>query len=101
MTNKDFNTKQGVSKFDGTDFRVLYGYEYNQASGRAGRRGRSFARRSFLSSNCFKKNIETILWKKEDKYEKMRRQNEAKIKEDLEKQAENEEQQKEPELSPK
>lgn len=28
-----------LNKFDGTDFRLLYGYEYNQASGRAGRRG--------------------------------------------------------------
>ena len=28
-----------LHKFDGRDFRLLYGYEYNQASGRAGRRG--------------------------------------------------------------
>jgi superfamily II RNA helicase len=28
-----------LHKFDGTDHRLLYGYEYNQASGRAGRRG--------------------------------------------------------------
>ena len=28
-----------LQKFDGTEFRLLHGYEYNQASGRAGRRG--------------------------------------------------------------
>lgn len=28
-----------INKFDGTDFRVLYGYEYVQAAGRAGRQG--------------------------------------------------------------
>jgi len=28
-----------LQKFDGKQFRLLYGYEYNQASGRAGRRG--------------------------------------------------------------
>ena len=28
-----------LHKFDGNDFRLLHGYEYNQASGRAGRRG--------------------------------------------------------------
>jgi superfamily II RNA helicase len=46
-----------LHKFDGTDFRILYGYEYNQASGRAGRRGLDTQGYVIHLNNLFKSEV--------------------------------------------
>jgi len=43
-----------INKFDGTDFRVLYGYEYVQAAGRAGRQGLDTLGNVIHLNNLFK-----------------------------------------------
>ena len=47
-----------LHKFDGKDFRMLYGYEYNQASGRAGRRGLDTQGYVIHLNNLFKGEID-------------------------------------------
>jgi superfamily II RNA helicase len=47
-----------LHKFDGKDFRMLYGYEYNQASGRAGRRGLDTQGYVIHLNNLFKGDID-------------------------------------------
>ena len=47
-----------LHKFDGTDFRMLYGYEYNQASGRAGRRGLDTQGYVIHLNNLFKGDVD-------------------------------------------
>jgi len=47
-----------LHKFDGTDFRMLYGYEYNQASGRAGRRGLDTQGYVIHLNNLFKRDVD-------------------------------------------
>lgn len=46
-----------INKFDGKDFRLLYGYEYNQASGRAGRRGLDIKGNVIHLNNLFKSEV--------------------------------------------
>jgi superfamily II RNA helicase len=46
-----------INKFDGRDFRLLYGYEYNQASGRAGRRGLDKKGYVIHLNNLFKSEV--------------------------------------------
>ena len=46
-----------INKFDGRDFRLLYGYEYNQASGRAGRRGLDTKGYVIHLNNLFKTEV--------------------------------------------
>jgi ATP-dependent RNA helicase DOB1 len=46
-----------INKFDGKDFRLLYGYEYNQASGRAGRRGLDTKGNVIHLNNLFKSEV--------------------------------------------
>jgi superfamily II RNA helicase len=46
-----------INKFDGSDFRLLYGYEYNQASGRAGRRGLDTKGNVIHLNNLFKSEV--------------------------------------------
>jgi superfamily II RNA helicase len=46
-----------IHKFDGTDFRLLHGYEYNQASGRAGRRGLDTKGYVIHLNNLFKREV--------------------------------------------
>jgi len=46
-----------INKFDGRDFRLLYGYEYNQASGRAGRRGLDTKGVVIHLNNLFKSEV--------------------------------------------
>jgi len=46
-----------INKFDGRDFRLLYGYEYNQASGRAGRRGLDTKGNVIHLNNLFKSEV--------------------------------------------
>jgi superfamily II RNA helicase len=46
-----------INKFDGRDFRLLYGYEYNQASGRAGRRGLDTKGYVIHLNNLFKSEV--------------------------------------------
>jgi len=46
-----------IHKFDGRDFRLLYGYEYNQASGRAGRRGLDTKGNVIHLNNLFKSEV--------------------------------------------
>ena len=45
-------------KFDGNNFRILYGYEYNQASGRAGRRGLDTQGYVIHLNNLFKGDVD-------------------------------------------
>jgi superfamily II RNA helicase len=52
-----------LHKFDGTDFRVLYGYEYNQASGRAGRRGLDNQGYVIHLNNLFKREVDLTEYK--------------------------------------
>ena len=47
-----------LHKFDGKDFRMLYGYEYNQASGRAGRRGLDKQGYVIHLNNLFKGDVD-------------------------------------------
>jgi ATP-dependent RNA helicase DOB1 len=47
-----------LHKFDGKDFRILYGYEYNQASGRAGRRGLDTQGYVIHLNNLFKGDVD-------------------------------------------
>ena len=47
-----------LHKFDGKDFRMLYGYEYNQASGRAGRRGLDTQGYVIHLNNLFKGDVD-------------------------------------------
>ena len=47
-----------LHKYDGKDFRMLYGYEYNQASGRAGRRGLDKQGYVIHLNNLFKGDVD-------------------------------------------
>jgi ATP-dependent RNA helicase DOB1 len=52
-----------INKFDGRDFRLLYGYEYNQASGRAGRRGLDKKGYVVHLNNLFKSEVNVANYK--------------------------------------
>ena len=52
-----------INKFDGRDFRLLYGYEYNQASGRAGRRGLDKKGNVVHLNNLFKSEVNVANYK--------------------------------------